>query len=486
MPKNMNPHRPLLALAGVGCWLAALSLSAQPLPRLKVSDNHRFLVQEDGRPFFYLADTAWELFHRLDRKQASEYLGLRARQNYTAIQAVALAELDGLTDPNAYGDLPLIGKDPARPATTKGNNPNNPEQYDYWDHVDYIVEEANRLGLYVAFLPSWGRWTTNQGKQDEVVLNPQNAQTYGEFLGRRYARKSIIWVLGGDRTATGWEETWRALARGIAVGVAGREDYDALLMTFHPRGGETSSTWFHNDAWLDFNMHQTGHGLAEKTESWLRIQRDYERTPVKPVMDGEPLYEDHPLAFRARDYGYSFDAHVRQRAYWAVFSGGCGHTYGNHSVWQMYAPGRRPINGPLLHWYEAIHRPGAAQMQHVRALIESRPYLERVPDASLVADPLTGADRIAATRGADYLFVYSGQGRRFSLNLGRISGERVKTWWYNPRTGTHLALDTVDNTGTREFVPPSEGFGSDWVLVVDDASKNYPPPGGVRPAAMRR
>ena len=108
--------------------------------------------------------------------------------------------------------------------------------------------------------------------------------------------------------------------------------------------------------------------------------------------------------------GYSFDAHVRQRAWWDVFSGACGHTYGNHSVWQMYAPGRKPINGPLLYWNEAILRPGAAQMQYVRALIEARPYLSRVPDLSLVLDPLSGSDRIAATRGDGYALVYSAQG----------------------------------------------------------------------------
>ena len=72
-------------------------------------------------------------------------------------------------------------------------------------------------------------------------------------------------------------------------------------------------------------------------------------------------------------------------------SGSCGHTYGNHSVWQMYAPGRKSINGPLLYWNEAIQRPGAAQMQYLRALIESRPYLSRVPDQSLLVDALDGS-----------------------------------------------------------------------------------------------
>jgi hypothetical protein len=441
-----------------------------------VSDNKRYLVTTDGKPFFYLADTAWELFHRLDRTQAVQYLDLRASQKYTAIQAVALAELDGLRDPNALGDLPLIHEDPARPAVTPGSDPSNPRAYDYWDHVDYIVDQANARGLYIAMLPTWGGWASAAEKSDRNVITLQNAQTYGEFLGKRYRNKGIIWVLGGDRIATGYEETWRALAKGIVIGVSGKEDYDALMMTFHPRGGQTSSTWFHDDRWLDFNMHQTGHGLAEKTMSWDKIARDYNREPTKPVLDGEPLYEDHPLAFRAKEYGYSFDAHIRQRAYWAVFSGGCGHTYGNHSVWQMYAANRRPVNGPLFYWYEAIHRPGAAQMQYVWALIESRPHLSRIPDRSLVADALQGVDHIAATRGDGYAFIYSAQGRKFTVNMGKISGERIKASWYNPRTGSTTDAATFGNTGAQEFTCPSEGFGSDWVLILDDASKNFPAP----------
>jgi hypothetical protein len=359
---------------------------------------------------------------------------------------------------------------------TPGSNPKNAQAYDYWDHVEYIIDQANARGLYIALLPSWGRWV-NAGRGDERLLTPANAQTYGEFLGRRFGKKGVIWILGGDRTPTGFEETWRALAKGIAIGVAGKEDYSAVLMSFHPRGSETSSTAFHNDPWLDFNMQQTGHGLAEKTMPWARITADYQRIPVKPVLDGEPLYEDHPLAFNSKVNGYSFDAHVRQRAYWDTFSGACGHTYGNHAVWQFYAPGRQPVNGPLLYWNEAILRPGAAEMQYVRALIESRPYFSRVPDLSVVVNPLDGADRIAATRGDGYLFVYSAQGRPFTVNMGKILGEKLKAWWFNPRSGTSRENGVYPNTGTKEFSCPSEGFGSDWVLVLDDAARNFPEPG---------
>lgn len=448
------------------------------LPRLAVHKDQRYLVQQDGKPFLYLSDTAWELFHRPDREQIRQYLELRSKQRFTVIHAVALAELDGVGDANAYGDLPLIDKDPARPAITPGSNPKNAQEYDYWDHVDYVVDTANRLGLYVAFLPTWARWL-GVNPRDEKVIGAENAQAYGEFLGKRYGKKGVIWVLGGDRTGQGFEEVWRRMAKGIAIGVSGREDYELPLMTYHPGGGATSSTWFHADSWLDFNMQQTGHSAAGTAKPWEKIAADYDRTPVKPVVEGEPLYEDHPIGFvrGVRQNGFSSDNHVRQRAYWTLFAGAAGVAYGHHSVWQMYAPGRRPINGPLYYWEEAIHRPGAAQMQHVRTLMESRPMLSRVPDQSIVVDPLDGAERIQAMRAPDHLFVYTGSGIAFTVNLGKISGAQVKAFWFNPRNGASTEIGVFENSGTREFKPQYEGLGSDWVLVLDDPAKQYPAPG---------
>ncbi len=461
------------------CALSTASLASEPvrpLPRLHASANGRFIVQDNGQPFFYFGDTAWELFHRLNRKEGADYLRTRAEQGFTVVQAVALAELDGLTDPNAFGKLPLTDRDPARPAVTPGARVTVSAEYDYWDHVEYLIDEANRRGLYVGLLPAWGRWVVPNGRAPEdTVFNTANAFTYGEFLGKRFRNKGVIWILGGDRPADGVEDVWRSMAKGIAIGVSGREDYGAVFMTFHPRGGGTSSTWFHNDPWLDANMQQTGHGLAETVQSWKKIAADYLLTPPKPVIDGEPLYEDHPLAFRSKVNGYSFDAHVRQRAYWDLFSGACGYTYGNHAVWQMYAPGRKPVNGPLMYWYEALHRPGAEEVRFVRRLIESRPVLSRIPDQTLITKELDGADHISAVRGDGYAFIYDAQGRPFTVNLGKISGQVLRAWWFNPRSGDKSPAGQFPNSGTHDFTAPSEGFGSDWVLVLDDASKNYSP-----------
>jgi hypothetical protein len=209
--------------------LCSTPLLAAPAPHgLRVSANHHFLVQADGRPFFYLGDTAWELFHRLNREEADSYLRDRRRKGFTVIQAVALAELDGLDAPNAYGFCPLIDHDPTRPAVRAGAD------NDYWDHLDYVIDRANALGLVVGLLPTWGdKWMKAWGVGPEI-FTPENARVYGEWIGRRYRDKAIIWILGGDR----WIETdaQRAIIVAMAEGLhAG--DGGTHLITFHPSGG---------------------------------------------------------------------------------------------------------------------------------------------------------------------------------------------------------------------------------------------------------
>ena len=450
---------------------------AAAIPRLKVSDNHRFLVYEDGRPFFYLGDTAWELFHRLKREEAEKYLEDRAKKGFTVIQAVALAELDGHSDPNPYGHLPLVDLDPAHPAVKDG--PNN----DYWDQVDWIVNKANELGLVVGFLPTWGRYWHDAIKDKKPLFNQENAATYGEWLGKRYKDKALIWILGGDRNVQNdaQKDLIRAMAKGLRKGDGGSH-----LMTLHPPGGNGSSSWFHNDDWLDFNMRQNGH-QPEFTGRYDKTAEDYNRTPIKPVIDGEPIYEDHPVNFNPDKLGHSIAADVRRPLYWDLFSGAFGHTYGHHSVWQMYDPARgKPINRPLMPWFEAINEPGAGQMQFGRHLIESRPFLTRIPDPSIIVTdtvassvPGTGTRHYAATRDSEgtYAMVYAPVGRAFKVRMDKIKGEKVIGWWFNPRNGHAQKIGEFESKGEREFLPPDNGELIDWVLVLDDASKRYPAPG---------
>jgi hypothetical protein len=467
----------------VGC--AGQNVPAKPSANLshgdlKISENGRFIVHADGTPFFYLGDTAWELFHRLNREEAEKYLENRRGKGFTVIQAVALAEFDGINIPNAYGHRPLTktdGKwDPTKPDVKEGAN------NDYWDHVDYIVNKAQSLGLYIGFLPTWGRYWHDEVKNGKPLFTEANAEAYGEWLGKRYKDKPIIWILGGDRPIENDEQkaVIRAMARGLKKGDCGRH-----LITFHPPGGDGSSKWFHNDDWLSFNMRQNGH-VAEFPERYAQMRTDYDLVPPKPVMDGEPIYEDHPISFDAKRLGHSVSADVRRPLYWDLFSGAMGHTYGHHSVWQFWQPSRNPINNPLMPWYEAIDQPGAEQMKYGRKLIESRPFLTRIPDNSVIVTdrvptsvPGTGRYRFVATRDTEgtYAFVYAPVGRKFKVRMDKITGPKVKAWWFDPRNGKAQSIGVFTNTGQREFTPPDMGELLDWVLVLDDAIKNYPPPG---------
>jgi hypothetical protein len=463
----------IVAAIAVTLVMSGSPAAARQLPRLTVSDNQRFLVTSGGQPFFWLGDTAWELFHRLDRADAERYLKNRAERRFTVVQAVVLAELDGLNEPNPYGHRPLRNNDPAQP------------DEDYFTHVDWIVKRANALGIYIGMLPTWGdKWNRKWGVGPEI-FTPANARVYGEWLGRRYKEAGVIWILGGDRPIE--SDAHRAIAQALADGLRAG-DGGTHLITFHPPGGGGSSTWFHDDPRLDFNMRQNGHG-TEFTGRYDQTRADYDRTPVKPVVDGEPIYEDHPVAFDARKMGHSVAADVRRALYWDLFTGAFGHTYGHHSVWHMWTPRRKPVNAPLMPWYEAIDQPGAAQMQHGRSLIESRPFLTRVPDpdvivASSIATSVPGAGRyyFAATRDAagSYAMVYVPVGRPFSVRMSKITGSQIRAWWFDPRTGQATGAGTFANTGDRAFTPPSPGELLDWILVLDDAAKRYPAPGRPR------
>jgi hypothetical protein len=430
---------------------------------LQVAPNGRFLVHSDGTPFFYLGDTAWELFHRQTLEEARHYLADRAGRGFTVIQAVALAEFDGLHEPNAYGQTPLQDDDPERPNEA------------YFEHVDAVVAAAEGLGLFVGLLPTWGdKWKPAWGK-GPVIFNEQNARSYGEFLGRRYRERAIIWILGGDRDpeTDAHLRIIRAMAEGLRTADGGRH-----LITFHPQGGSASSRWFHREQWFDFNMIQSGHA-ARDIRNWQMIAADYALEPARPCMDAEPCYEDHAVNWRPEN-GW-FGAHdVRKAAYWAVFAGAHGHTYGCHDIWQFFSPAHPPVTGARTPWKEALGLPGADQMRNLKALMLSRPFLQRVPDQSLLIGRVPNDGRhVQATRAADgsYAMVYfPTAGTPARVDLGRLSGEGLRGWWYDVRTGAAQPFEDKIERPQHTFTSPGEG--PDWVLVLDDASRGFPPPGG--------
>jgi hypothetical protein len=417
--------------------------------------KRRYLMRQDGQPFFYLADTAWQLFHNLRLEEAKAYLDIRARQGFNVIQAVALAEYSGLNKPNAYGRRPLLLNDgfydPARPDLGSG--------YDYWQHMDAIIDYAAEKGLYIGLLPTWGdKFNVKWGSGPEI-FNKDNAAVYAGWLAARHAgRDNIVWILGGDRPL----ENDRHRDVIDAMGQAIRSAAPQHLITFHPPGGTSSVDQVAAKPYIDFHMIQSGHGL-EAYQSW-KILRRTASAEKKPFFDGEPRYEGHPACF-IPDYDYFWDADdVRQNAWWNLMEGVCGHTYGHHSVWYF---NRTSEDYWPYTWQEALHQPAAEQMVHLAKLRLSRPYFDFRPAPELVMDDSAVMAHQAAARGDTYAYIYSPLGLPVRSRLEFLGGKAIRAAWFDPRSGeekpAHAVVPPLDSC----FVPPSSGKGQDWVLILD-------------------
>jgi len=451
-----------LVLAALACWLTlATTLAQPPLPRLQVSVNGRsFVVEKTGNrpetPFFWLGDTAWDLFARLTRTEAIRYLDDRAKKRFTVIQAHLLPWT--LKDTSTDGHKAFENDDFDKPNEA------------YWQHVDFVVQEATKRGFYLAVLPAWSRTYIEpapNGSTPALYSDSLKAFRYGQFLGKRYrAYQNLIWVLGGDRKPTR-TPIYRHLAQGLTDTYSDGNP-NRILITFHPPGGTyrppatSSGEFYHAESWLDFNMIQSGHAIANA--SYERIREDYARQPTKPTLDAEPCYEGHSVKHDYKN-GLFGAWDVRRRGYWSLLAGAAGFTYGGNGIWQMDKPGNVKDQPHFKDfWYDALNYEGGNQMQHLRRLAESYRWTTWIPDSTLLAESPGRVDtRIQSVRTTDgRLFLhYTTSGR--PIALAPLPNGRWQYRWFDPRTGVTSQAKRVQS---MQFTPPTAGAGADWVLVV--------------------
>lgn len=454
-----------LLLYTICLLLITLNLKCQNPGRISVSENGHYLLDTNGEPFYWLGDTGWAMFQRLTRKEVDTYLDNRVKKGFTLIQSVLFWYPHGefkpygpLNETNAYGFRPFLGDanspDTSAPLLEEGGSPQQPN--DYWDHADYVVEAVKKRGLKLVLLPCWGNaYINNRMPGSKIEFTQAEALTYGKFLGKRYKKEShIIWCLGGDVDPVNFGDkdqraVYRAMAEGIGRGVSGNEnlqwdeshpDWEQSLMTFHAvrapylsgegAEGGSSSIWFHQDVWLDFNMMETFQWM-EHIHSY--VSEDYHKMPTKPTVLGEGAYEigqyDHECGF--------IDAlKVRRQGYHALFAGAAGYTYGHWSVWPM----RAEYCG--LTWQQALDAPGAEDVARVmHDFARQQQIFTYVPDSTLiVSDNPTGELYQAAMRskeGGAYL-VYFPENKQAQLNLAEAESGDLQLSWFDPRDGQRL------------------------------------------------
>lgn len=462
----------LTKLAGIvlSCLAVASTMNAQ-LPwkngKLEVSAEGRYLKHQNGQPFFWLGDTGWLMPQRLNREEVAFYLDNCSRAGFNVVQ---VQTLNGVPSMNVYGQYSM----------TDGfdfSHIDKKEVYGYWDHMDYIIRTAESKGIYIGMVCIWG------GLVRSGQMDVEEAKAYGTFLAERYKdNPNIVWIIGGDTRGDVKTEVWETLARTICSIDKNH------LMTFHPFGRTMSATWFNDADWLDFNMFQSGHrrygqtkgdgdNLADSNvaeDNWRYVEASLAKKPLKPVLDAEPSYEGIPHGLHnPKECRWTADD-VRRYAYWSVFAGSFGHTYGNNSIMQFYREGYAPAYGVQKTWQEALKDEGFNQMKYLKELMLRFPFFERIPDQSVIAGTNGERyDRAIATRGNDYLLVYDYSARPMQIDLTKISGEKKKAWWFNPQNGSMTYIGEFENKVADFQYDAPYMRGEDRVLVVTDATKDY-------------
>ena len=462
-------NRKVMMLAILCCLMTSLQAAKVYKPwengNLKVSDDRHYLIHENGRPFFWLGNTAWLLPERLTRDEVDFYLSREREEGYNVEQ---IQVLNAIPTFNIYGRQANDEQFSFAQFTSKN-------VYGYWDHLDYIVDKAEANGIYIAMDCIWGSQISR--------MNVQQAAAYGRFLGNRYKDKpNIIWMIGGDVLGSKGTESWDALARAI------KEVDKNHLMTFNPRGRTTSAQWFNDREWLDFNMFQSGHRrygqrngdkdypIPDNTEedNWQYVSLSQKPENLKPVIDGEPSYEDIPQGLHDINAPRWQANDVRRYAFWAVFAGCFGHTYGHNSIMQFMRPGLSPAYGASKAWWDALNDPGYKQMKYLKRLMLSFPFTVRVADQSIITgENGTQYDRIIATRGNDYLLVYNYSGKDMTIDLSKISGQRKNVWLMNPVDGSLKYLGEYSSRRADFSYVISDKKNTDRVLIAIDSRQHY-------------
>ncbi|MDN3594827.1 glycoside hydrolase family 140 protein [Zunongwangia endophytica] len=430
---------------------------------LSISENQRYFQKENGDPFFWLGDTGWLMFNKLDRDEIKLYIEDRKAKDFNVIQAMVLHTLEAS---NVYQDSALVNKNVAEPLLTEGAEVSDSLEYDFWDHVDYAVKTAEENNIYMALVPVWGGNIKN--------VNEDQARKYGKFLAERYKDyKNVIWLNGGDTFGNEYTNVWNALGESL-------DEYNPdKLITFHPRGRHDSSDWFHDATWLDFNMFQSGHRTYDQDDSerkygednWKYVKTDYNLKPIKPTLDGEPSYEGIPYGLHDTLQPFWKDHEIRRYAYWSVFAGAAGFTYGHSAVMQMHRPeDKTGAYGNKKYWEVALNDPGAKQMQYLKKLMLNYSYFDRKPDSLIVLNSGERYNYLTATSGKDYAMVYTYNGKNIEIDAEKLSFDEFEAYWFDPRNGEKSIIQHKSSAKEDIFIFDPEGEqkeGNDWVLILE-------------------
>ena len=419
---------------------------------VKMGPTSRYLVDQNGKPFFLAGDAAWSLIAQLSDQDADTYLTSRQQLGFTLVLA-NLIEHQFAT--NAPADI--YNLQPFTDSTF--GTPNEA----YFAHVDHILQSAAQKGITVLLGPAYvGYQCGSQGWASELsAASTASLTAYGQYLGTRYKNfDNIIWLIGGDADPGSCGVSAKLTA--IIAGIQANDNRH--LFTAHNNQEQMAIDPWPGASWLTVNDVYT-----YSSTLYQQALSAYQVSPTMPFFLIETAYEG--------EHGSTAQG-LRAQSYWTVLSGGFGHVFGNCPIWNFGSPGSSAFCSST-NWQAQLNGPGSKNIQYLQQLFTARHWYSLVPDtnhAVLTAGFGTfgQTNYVTAAVAADgsSIIAYLPSARTVTVN-GSLLGSSMTAWWYNPGTGTSSSAGTVPTNVTHDFAPPGAG---DWVLVIDNSALNFPAP----------
>ena len=397
--------------------------------RPKVSPNGRYFVDQKGTPVFWLGTTQWQLFRDNKREDARRILEKTKENGFTFAQVMLLGVGDGAKS-NILGERPWASVDPLTPNEA------------YFTNVDAVLRIADQHNVVISLTLYHQRW--------RKIITEKNARTWARWLGQRYKNvPGIVWSLIPEAKAE-YVPVLRELAAGLREGDGG-----AHLITVEPDPSPYSSSFIHEEKWLDFDSMQTWKSVEL---IYPFVTKDFNLKPVKPVLMAEGAYE------HGSEYGFDVTPlWVRRQAYYSYLAG-AHHTYGHNDSWRV-----------LPTWKQALDAPGAVQMGILRKVFLAREeWWHLIPDQSIFASGGNTSGKVlnlaARHKDGKWLTVYLGDKATFAINRSKFTeGRQASAFWIDPRTGKSVSIGEVPNSGVQQFTTP-EGW-EDALLILESPKR---------------
>lgn len=392
-------------------------------PDYQVSENGRYLLDPNGAPFFWQADTEWELLYALSTTDAQDLLRARKAQGFTVVQAMCDGLFPSWIPENvrlpAAELMPWMHDDPRAPNEA------------FFQRMDQIVAAARENAQLLLL----GVYHVEDVQNKRITL--ENVGDWTRWLAHRYRdQPNIIWTMYSPLDPSGFAMV-RAAIKGLREGDGGSH-----LITLHPEGTAGSSSAVQTD--LSFHCFQS---LSSGRPNCDYARSDRARRPAKPVINVEARYE--------AEQGVT--AWEVRRSAWFSYLAGAGFSYGHIENWKSPAA-----------WRDWLESPGARQVEVAGRFFRSLAWSKLVPDDQSLID----SGEAVAARSEDGAWFLAYLPSRGSITVKRnalAAGGKVVFSWVNPKRLEKTKAGSFSTSAPATFTPPAE-----WEDAVLFATRTPP------------